>query len=169
MKRYLQIKNSISSDGLGKPVISIYFSYCDKKEKTGSFCPNCQNPELQKDGVGYYLSAENVIKILSKKIKYLENLLNKQVGVCFLGGESLAKGNLVMTKEISKHFKDRYQIIYTWRKPDLIDKDYIKYMDKVVCGMYIDDLNNDDYILGSTNQVIINNKKKIIKKYKRSD
>ena len=35
-KRYVFIKTSISQDGIGVPVVSIYFSYCDKKEKTGS-------------------------------------------------------------------------------------------------------------------------------------
>lgn len=166
MSRHIQIKESISVDGLDMPVMSLYFSYCDKKDITGSFCPNCHNAELQKDGVGYRLSYHDVIELVDRKIKYWEETLNKEVGVCFLGGEPLASKNRDMVMKLSDYYKDRFQIAYTWKEKKQVDEEWIKHIDKIVCGVYVDELKNEDYLLGSTNQYIINSNKNIILKYK---
>jgi len=166
-KRWVTINTSISADGLGTPVVSLYFSYCDKKDKTGSFCPLCHNKELQKDGIGFLLSFEEIIELIDGKLNSMEKLLGREIGVCFLGGEPLAEINRDMIMKLSGYYKGRFQITYSWRMPDEIDGEWIKYIDKIVCGEYIDGLNiGDEYELGSSNQVVIDGEKKIILEYK---
>ena len=165
-KRFVNIKTSISADGLGVPVISIYFSYCDKKYETGYFCPMCHNKELQDDGIGFYLTFEQIIEIVDEKMLFMNKLLNKKIGICFLGGEPLAEINREMVLKISEYYNDIFQILYTWRMPHLIEDKWIKHFNKIVCGEYIEKLNkSDSYLLGSTNQIIINNKKEILLQY----
>ena len=164
--RYVQFRESISADGLGKPVVSIYFSYCDKKEITGSFCPMCQNSALQKDGVGYNLRYQDILDILDRKLSHLQQMISRDVGIAFLGGEPLADKNRDMFMRLSEHYEKKHQLLYTWRMPKDINKEWIKNINKTVCGEYIDELNiGDEYLLGSKNQLIIDNNKKVILKY----
>jgi len=168
--RWVNINTSISQDGLGVPVVSIFFSYCDKKDITGCFCPNCQNKVLQKDGVGFNLNLYEIKQILDDKLNSMKILLGRDIGICFLGGEPMAEINRDMFMKLSEYYKDRFQIAYTWRTPDLVENDWIKYIDKTVCGEYVDELNiGDKYILGSTNQVVIDNNKNIILKYESEE
>lgn len=168
-KRKVIIKNSVSADGIGIPVISLYFSYCDKKDITGSFCCNCHNKELQNDGYGYELDLKTIFKILKEKIQNMESLINDKVGIAFLGGEPLAEINRDFFIKISEEFKNTYQVLYTWRYLENINEFWVENVDKIVCGEYIENLKNEKYILGSTNQYIINSKKEIILKYERND
>ena len=165
--RFVNINTSISQDGLGIPVISIYFSYCDKKDITGVFCPNCQNYEFQKDGIGFNLKFDTIVGLANKKLSQMENMIGREVGICFLGGEPLAEINRGMFMKLSKYYQDKFQIIYTWREKEKIDKEWIKYIDKLVCGEYKEELKDDNYILGSTNQYIMDFDKKIILKYEK--
>jgi len=166
LKRWVTINTSISADGLGVPTVSIYFSYCDKKDKTGSFCKGCFNPDLQKDGTGFLLSFEEIVKVIDRKLNQLEKMIDRNCGVCFLGGEAICEKNREMMIKLSEYYKDKFQIIYTWRTPELIEEKWIKYIDKIVCGEYIEKLNvGDEYVFGSSNQICINNKKEIITKY----
>lgn len=167
-KRYVTITTSVSSDGLGVPTISIYFSYCDKKNKTGYFCPMCQNKELQDDGFGNEMSLSEIISVIENKIKKLFIMFD-EIEIAFVGGEPLAEINRGYVYEIAKHFKKLgiKNIIYTWRTiEDLkIENIDISHFDRIVCGEYIDKLKDDSYILGSTNQYVINNKyEKIIRR-----
>ena len=161
-KRWITINTSISADGLGTPVVSLYFSYCDKKEITGSFCENCQNSELQKDGVGFLLSLEEIFEIINKKYNFMVGIYGK-CEVALIGGDPMAEINIKFAQEIGKKYDS---IIYTWRTLEYLEDIDVSMFNRIVCGKYIDKLNvGDDYLLGSTNQYIINGKKEIILKY----
>ena len=165
--RWVNINTSISADGLGVPVVSIFFSYCDKKDITGAFCHKCQNEMLQEDGVGFNLNLYEIKRIVDDKLSSMKSLLGREAGICFLGGEPTAEINRDMFMKLSEYYKDRFQILYTWRTKDLIEDKWIKYVDKTVCGEYVEKLNvGDDYELGSTNQYVINGKKETILEYK---
>lgn len=172
MKRSIQIKESISSDGLGVPSISVYFSLCDKKRLTGSFCKNCHNKEIQEKNIGYTLELKDAINIIENKIVNFKKIFGK-CDLVLVGGEPFAKENRLYSFELAKYFKDKgiNSTVYTWRKPKQIKKEQINIenYNKVVCGEYIEELNNDNYLLGSTNQKIINNKFKTILKYEGDD
>lgn len=99
-KRKVIIKNSVSADGIGIPVISLYFSYCDKKDITGSFCCNCHNKELQNDEYGYELDLKTIFKILKEKIQNMESLINDKVGIAFLGATNSCNKYINMYKNI---------------------------------------------------------------------
>jgi hypothetical protein len=170
MKRSIQIKESMSADGLGVPTISVYLSLCDKKELTGSFCKSCHNVELQENDVGYKLDIEQAIKIIKDKIEKMRKIFGK-CELALIGGEPLSKVNRKYSHELAKYFnsKDIKSIVYTWRTPKQIKKEKIdiRYYNRIVCGEYIEELNfGDEYVLGSINQVIIDNNFNEILKYK---
>lgn len=167
--RYVNIVESYGSDGLGSPSVSIYFSHCDRKELLGEFCKNCHNSELQIDGVGRFLNEYQIIKLLEDKLKEVKNIFGK-CSLVLLGGEPTSRLNINMTKKISNYFFGKYEIImYTWKSKDELEEEDIKNIDKIVCGSYIENLKVDDYLLSTSNQYIINNKKETILKYNRSD
>lgn len=172
MKRNVQIKESISSDGLGIPAISIYISLCDKKQLTGEFCKNCQNKELQENNIGYSLDVLKTISIVEDKVNNFKNIFGK-CEVAFIGGEPLAKTNVDYIYQIAKYFnsKNINTILYTWRNKKQIIKEKIdtQYYNRIVCGEYIDTKKNDSYILGSTNQYVLDNKLNTLLKYKGAE
>lgn len=167
-KRNVTITTSINSDGIDKPTVSIYFSYCDREDFGMQFCKGCHNAHLQKDGYGSLLSVEDIVKILDKKLRYMDELTNTKVELAFLGGEPLADINSNFVRSISEHYKNRNQILYTWRDSTFINSKDIIYIDRIVCGEYLEDKKVDDYVLGSKNQYIINSNKEVILNYKES-
>ena len=167
-KRAVTIVDSYGADNFGIPSISIYFSHCDKKELTGTFCAGCHNKELQKDGVGHWVTAKELIKALEQKLRFQKKLTGK-TSLVFLGGEPTSYKNIEFVKKIARHFHDILEnvemVMYTWKLPEQLDDELVSLLDKVVCGEYVHDLKSDNYILGSTNQFVIDNKKNIILKY----
>lgn len=177
MKYKIIIKNSINSDGLGLPCVSIYFAGCDRDTFCGSFCYGCQNPELQDMNVNIpAYTSEEIFRYVSNFILDWREI-SKEVAVAFIGGEPLTNYNKQCLLDVSKRLKKTYNfittIVYTWREVEDIKKynldRYLYYIDKCVCGSYEDTLKNKDYILGSTNQCIYNVKEdKIMLKYEES-
>ena len=164
---YVSLQNSINSDGLWYPSISIYYSGCDKKTK----CVNCHNPELQKRNVGYKISSIKLIKHIENMLVNWLNTFPK-ISICYLGGEPLTIWNRKSVLEISKYFKQNYNeniynIFYSWRYLEDIKNEnlssYIKYMDYGVLGDFQEDKKDIKYIPSSFNQYIydFNNNKKI--------
>lgn len=153
---YVTTQLSINGDGLYYPSISIYFSGCDKPIK----CPNCQNPELQKQGHGFKTNVIGLIKGIEKTvIQWLEIYPN--IAITYLGGEALAEWNREATLTVSKYFKDKYKnkiqnTFYTWRYlNDLKEiKAYIQYMDVGVLGDFKEEFKVSNRIPSSTNQII---------------
>lgn len=164
--RYVRIIESYGSDGLGSPSVSIYFSHCDRKDLIGSFCKNCHNKELQSDGTGFFLNEYQILKKLEDKLIEVKSLFGK-CSLVIAGGEPTSNLNMSMLNKISSYFYGKYEIIlYTWKERDVLNFSTIKNIDKIVCGSYMEELKVDDYILSTSNQYIINNKKEIILKYK---
>ena len=162
MSRYIQIVNSLGADGLGFPSVSVYFSICDKKEVTGCYCKNCQNEELQEHNIGSDLTKKERIETISKKLTNLTKLIKSKPILVFLGGEPLSSYNENYVRDISKHFIHLgfETMVYTWRTEEDLqsEKKDISDFTYVVCGEYIEELKDENYILGSTNQYIITNK-----------
>ena len=162
-KRYVSFDTSLGTNGLGVPSVDVYFSYCDKKNKTGSFCGSCQNTHLQKDGVGYLLSLDEVLEIIERKFSFMYQIYGK-CKVAIMGGEPTAEINLPMGQAIAERYNT---IIYTWREREQLKDIDTHNFNKIVCGEYIEELNiGDEYAFGSTNQYVCNNKLEIIKEYK---
>ena len=61
---YVTIQNSINSDGLWYPSISIYYSGCDKPVK----CLDCHNPELQQKNIGFKTNNNQLIHDIEEKL-----------------------------------------------------------------------------------------------------
>lgn len=164
MKYKAIVKSSLSTDGLGVPAVSIYFGGCDKKAFTGSFCPGCQNAEMQDINVdipAYY--QEELYRYVIQFISDWKQISNV-VAVAFIGGEPLACYNRDCVKYISERIKEEFKnivtIVYSWRTIEDIREqnlvDYVYNIDKCVLGDYKDYWSDPTYLLGSTNQVIYN-------------
>lgn len=165
LKRWVNIRSSINSDGLGVPTISIFLSGCDRKDKKGNYCEGCHNFEIKDDGNGFYLTIDEVEKIINEKI----NNSIKLFGNCelaIIGGEPLSELNRGFSIELAKRINSK-NIIYTWREIEDIKNENIDIsnFDRIVCGSYDRDLASKDYVLGSNNQYCINNEFKKILKY----
>ena len=155
-KIYVTLQNSINSDGLWNPSISLYYSGCDKSIK----CIDCHNPELQDKKQGFYTTTEDLIKDIEKVlIKWLDTY--ETMSLCFIGGEPLAEWNRESVLIISQYFKLKYKyricnIFYSWRYlKDLVQlTKYIKYMDYGVLGDFKAEQKDLNYIPSSKNQYI---------------
>lgn len=164
---YVTLQNSINSDGLWYPSISIYYSGCDKPIK----CIDCHNPELQCQGIGYKTTNDQLIQDIEKVlIQWLDTY--QTISICYLGGEPLAKWNRQSVFEVSQYFKSKYKkqvcnIIYSWRYIDDLHAlpmlQYLTYMDYGVLGDFQLENRDTNYVPSSTNQYIYDfrNAKKI--------
>ena len=164
-KRWVSFDTSLGINAFGTPTVDVFFSYCDKKEKTGSFCKNCQNSVMQKDGVGFLLSLEEIFEIIEKKYNFMYDIYNK-CEIAIMGGEPLAEINRKFTQEIAKKYDT---VVYTWRMPKDLKNIDTSMFKKIVCGEYIEELNvGDDYVLGSTNQIVVDGNLELILEYKKT-
>lgn len=153
---YVTIQNSINSDGLWYPSISIYYSGCDKPVK----CLDCHNPELQQKNIGFKTNNNQLIHDIEEKlIEWLDTY--GMISICYLGGEPLSLWNRESVYLISKYLKEKYNnricnIIYTWRYiEDILDiKKYVSYIDYGVLGEFQLEQRDTNYIPSSSNQYI---------------
>lgn len=166
ISRFINIRPSISADGLGTPVISVFLSGCDKEKMTGSYCEGCHNFELKDDGNGYNLTIDQAVNLVSKKISNQKELLGS-CDLAIIGGEPLSELNREFSIELAKRI-DAKTIVYTWRTVEDLKNENINisYFDRIKCGEFKLDLICDKYSLGSTNQYLINNEFKKIIEYK---
>lgn len=153
---YVTLQNSINSDGLWYPSISIYYSGCDKVLK----CKGCHNPELHNQNVGFSTTTKMLILDIENILVYWLDTY-KIISICYLGGEPLTKWNRQSVLEVSKYFKEKYNnricnIIYSWRYIEDLKqlKQYIKYMDYGVLGDFKIENSNILLIPSSSNQYI---------------
>ena len=152
---YVTLQNSINNDGLWHPSISIYFSGCDNPIK----CIDCQNPELQIQGVGYKTTSNQLILDIENKLTEWFDTY-ETMSISYVGGEPLAEWNRDSVLQISKYFKDKYKdkicnIFYSWRYiEDLLGNQYVNYMDYGVLGVFQTQNKDVSYIPSSTNQYI---------------
>ena len=155
---YVNLQNSINSDGLWYPSISIYYSGCDKPTK----CPDCHNPELQLCRAGFRTTTAELIDSIEKElIEWLS--VYPTIAICYLGGEPLAEWNRDSVFKVSEYFKTMYKkqicnILYTWRYIEELHSlpliQYLTYMDYCVLGEFQIQDRDIDYIPSSSNQYI---------------
>jgi anaerobic ribonucleoside-triphosphate reductase activating protein len=155
-KIYVTVQDSLNSDGLWYPSISIYYSGCDKLVK----CKSCHNPELHKKTEGFKTTTKQLIKDIDRLlISWLDAY--DIISICYLGGEPLALWNRQSVLEVSKYFKNKYNqnicnVLYSWRYIEDLQKltQYIKYMDYGVLGDFIIEDRDISFIPSSSNQYI---------------
>ena len=141
------IPNFISNSTLST---TVWFSGCHGK------CKNCQNYNLiipTPDFTPLQLSAELTIR------KQLTDWVVLSGGDPFWGDNKYTTAALIKTtKELG------YNIyIYTGYEFDIIKdflekRDMLKNIEYIKCGVYKEDLLNNDYLFASTNQSLYNNK-----------
>ena len=154
--RYNKIRKMDISNGEGVRV-SVFFQGC-------SFhCKNCFNPETWDFESGKEFNDDVINHIL--------DLCDNEyiVGLSILGGEPLHPFNIKGSTKLAKEFKKKYsdKNIWLWSGflfENLKDKEIMKYIDVLVDGQYVDELNDPtlDY-RGSSNQRVIDVKKSLTK------
>ena len=124
------------------------------------FCQNCQNPETWDENFGQ-LVTNDTYKELARSL--LPDYIS---GVTWTGGDPLYPNNRKEIENLITFVNDNFQKtqwLYTGYYWDEIkDLDFIKYLDVIVDGPYIDELR--DITLkwrGSSNQRVIDVKKSL--------
>ena len=150
--RYNKIRKMDISNGEGVRV-SVFFQGC-------SFhCKNCFNPETWDFESGKEFNDDVINHIL--------DLCDNEyiVGLSILGGEPLHPFNIKGSTKLAKEFKKKYsdKNIWLWSGflfENLKDKEIMKYIDVLVDGQYVDELNDPTLKwCGSSNQRVIDVKK----------
>lgn len=152
--RYNKIRKMDISNGPGVRV-SIFMQGCTFN------CKNCFNPETHDFNGGLPFTDEVIKQILD---------LSKEdhiAGLSILGGEPMHPKNIDSSLKLAKTFKEKYpnKTIWVWSGflfDDLKDLEIIKYIDYLVDGRYIDELNNPSLKWkGSSNQRVIDVQKSL--------
>ena len=134
-------------------------------------CKNCFNKEAQSFAAGNKFTKETIDYIL--KVSDQEHIN----GLSILGGDSLEKENQGSTLDLIKAFRDKFgnsKDIWVWTGRTWnqlqengkywteFTEDFLKNIDILVDGPYIEKLNKRGLIyMGSTNQKIIDSKESI--------
>lgn len=153
--RYYKIRKMDISNGPGVRV-SIFMQGCTFN------CKNCFNPETHDFSQGKEFSDDTINRVL-------ELCGNDNIeGLSILGGEPMHPKNIEGTTKLAKAFKEKYpnKNLWAWSgflfDEDLKDKDVLNYLDVLVDGQYIDELNNPTLKWrGSSNQRVIDVKKSL--------
>lgn len=143
--------------GPGKRV-GVWFVGCKHK------CKGCSNPELWNIDEKYYVTIEQVEKLIRNVAK--ENVID---GFTITGGDPMEQADeladlLEKVKDISEDV-----LLYTgYELTELASDTYKKLLDKVavlIDGRYEEELNDDSFLRGSSNQIIHILKKRFDDKY----
>ncbi len=115
-------------------------------------CFNCETPEFRPLQLSNIVSVSNLIDLICSQ--------NKINGLTISGGEPFLQGkNLTYLIKKLKSKKEFDIIVYTgYEYKDLIwgkAKQFLRHIDVLISGKYIDKLNNNKGLRGSTNQEII--------------
>ena len=124
-------------------------------------CPECQNPETHDPNSGLLFDEEAMDELL-------ESLAPDYIsGLTFSGGDPLYPGNRKTVTNIAKIVKEKFPEKTIWCYTGYLynqvkDLEIMKYIDILVDGPFIKDLNDNNLEwVGSSNQRIINVKKKL--------
>ena len=152
--RYNKIRKMDISNGEGVRV-SVFFQGC-------SFhCKNCFNPETWDFKAGKEFNDDVINHIL--------DLCSEEyiVGLSILGGEAMHPFNIKGSTKLAKEFKEKFpnKNIWAWTGflfEELKDKEIMNYIDILVDGQYVDELNDPTLKwCGSSNQRVIDVKKSL--------
>lgn len=154
---YITIYKSSLSDGEGWRVV-LFVSGCDHK------CPGCHNPQSWDKNAGKPFTEETK--------EYLFNAVNNSEidGLTLSGGDPLYSANIKDVTALCKEFKERFPNkdiwLYTGSVYDdkLAQLEVMQYIDYLVDGPFIlEKRDTSQRFRGSTNQRIINIKKRRLK------
>ena len=154
---YITIYKSSLSDGEGWRVV-LFVSGCDHK------CPGCHNPQSWDKNAGKPFTEETK--------EYLFNAVNNSEidGLTLSGGDPLYSANIKEVTALCKEFKERFPNkdiwLYTGSVYDdkLAQLEVMQYIDYLVDGPFIlEKRDTSQRFRGSTNQRIINIKKRRLK------
>lgn len=128
--------------GPGKRV-GIWFCGCPRR------CKGCSNPELWQFQERYKTTAETVLEMVNSIAK--DNVIE---GFTITGGDPLYQPNdLARLLELIRSISDDI-IVYTGYKFDDLDKSTLKNISVLIDGEYIEDLNDNTLLRGSSNQKV---------------
>ena len=152
--RYNKIRKMDIADGPGVRV-SIFMQGCD------FHCKNCFNSETWDFNGGKEFTIETIDKVL--------DLCSEEyiVGLSILGGEAMHPFNIKGSTKLAKEFKKKFpnKNIWAWTGflfEELKDKEIMNYIDILVDGQYVDELNDPTLKwCGSSNQRVIDVKKSL--------
>lgn len=155
-----RIAYPVFSLGAGKRV-AIWTVGCNRR------CKGCVSQNLQGFDSGYKISVAEVVE----KIKNFKKL-NLDLGVTISGGEPFLQGELSqLLKEINLLGIEDVLVYtgYTYEELKLIfpgfESDFQRYIGVLVDGEYIEELNDNKPLRGSSNQRIIFFKEFLMEKY----
>ena len=160
---YITIYRSSLSDGEGWRVV-LFVSGCDHK------CPGCHNPQSWDKNAGKPFTEETK--------EYLFNAVNNSEidGLTLSGGDPLYSANIKEVTVLCKEFKERFPNkdiwLYTGSVYDdkLAQLEVMQYIDYLVDGPFIlEKRDTSQRFRGSTNQRIINIKKRRLKQQSQSN
>ena len=160
---YITIYRSSLSDGEGWRVV-LFVSGCDHK------CPGCHNPQSWDKNAGKPFTEETK--------EYLFNAVNNSEidGLTLSGGDPLYSANIKEVTALCKEFKERFPNkdiwLYTGSVYDdkLAQLEVMQYIDYLVDGPFIlEKRDTSQRFRGSTNQRIINIKKRRLKQQSQSN
>ena len=124
-------------------------------------CKNCQNPETHDPKSGILFTINELTEIL--------NEISKEhcAGLTLSGGDPLYPDNILTVSTVCEVVKHSYPnktiwlyTGYTWEQVKTLE--LMKYIDVLVDGKYIEELNNINYEwAGSTNQRVIDVRKSL--------
>jgi anaerobic ribonucleoside-triphosphate reductase activating protein len=160
---YITIYKSSLSDGEGWRVV-LFVSGCDHK------CPGCHNPQSWDKNAGKPFTEETK--------EYLFNAVNNSEidGLTLSGGDPLYSANIKDVTALCKEFKERFPNkdiwLYTGSVYDdkLAQLEVMQYIDYLVDGPFIlEKRDTSQRFRGSTNQRIINIKKRRLKQQNQTN
>lgn len=161
---YMTIREHDIANGPGVRV-TLFVSGCRLN------CKNCFNKEAQS-----FLAGK---KFTKETINYILEAIDQEhiSGLSILGGDSLEKENQEPTLELIKAFREKFgnsKTIWVWtgrtwnqlqengKYRTKFTEDFLKNIDILIDGPYIENLNKRGLIyMGSTNQKIIDSRKSI--------
>ena len=161
---YMTIREHDIANGPGVRV-TLFVSGCRLN------CKNCFNKEAQS-----FLAGKNFTK---ETINYILEAIDQEhiSGLSILGGDSLEKENQEPTLELIRAFREKFgdsKTIWVWtgrtwnqlqengKYRTKFTEDFLKNIDILIDGPYIENLNKRGLIyMGSTNQKIIDSRKSI--------
>lgn len=139
------VKIQTTFNDINLPAEIVWFSGCNNGKGK---CSGCHNESLKIERRG--LSLQQINKILCERRQLTE-------WVVYLGGEPLDHINVLKSvSEISNKYNYK-QIIFTGYNYDEIqphEDNYLKYINYIKIGRYIENMNSKDYHFVSTNQSI---------------
>lgn len=131
-------------------------------------CPNCSNPELQKPNPDKCIEVSSILSLISQYKEKID-------GVTITGGDPLMQTEALRKLLLGiEEVGIQDTLVYTGFTLDEIQSDYkmnriLAYIGVLIDGPYIDALNDNKSIRGSSNQHIIVLRKSLSDRYENVD